>query len=101
MKTPFTRVQNTQSIGQRARLVAPVTFVGGYTFINKGENSLAGKQETVSALNAAANLLIAARRLREFSEPAQVRALELLYGTNPALVNFALYELGNVFKGSR
>lgn len=53
------------------------------------------------ALKAAAELLVSAKRLREFSEPAIISAFDLLRNSNPQLVYFALHELGNIDKGSR
>jgi hypothetical protein len=59
------------------------------------------KNPAILALQAASELLVAARRLREFSDPAITQAFDFLKACNPELVQFALHELGNIDKGGR
>ena len=57
------------------------------------------EDEIVIAIGAAADLLAAARRLREFSDAAITEAFDLLRESNPNLVDFALHTLGDMDKG--
>ena len=52
----------------------------------------------VSALKAAANMLVAARELKHFSEPVITEAFKLLHSSNPTLVDWVFQDLADMNK---
>lgn len=58
-----------------------------------------GKEpEAVSALKAAANMLVAAHELEKFSYATVQEAFKLLYSSNPRLVNWVFKDLAEFVK---
>ena len=56
------------------------------------------KPDAVLALNAAANMLVAARELKRFSDPAITEAFKLLHSSNPTLVDWVFTDLADMNK---
>ncbi len=79
------------------RLFAPLASAaspaGGNTITSKDESALAGK---LTALDYAAKMLLEARKLQDFQNGEIKQAFALLKHSNPKLVNWALYEIGDL-----